>query len=60
MNHSGTNSVKPPGTFLKLTDHAHVLGELVGLLDVAEHDGGGRADALGVRGLDDLHPTRHR
>src|SRR4051812_35819142 len=44
------------GTLLERADHAHVLGELPGLLDVAEHDSGGGAQPGRVRGLDDLHP----
>ena len=45
------------GPLLQLAHHAHVLGQLPRLLDVAEHDGRGRAQAGAVRGLDDLAPS---
>ena len=48
------------GALLQLADHAHVLGELPGLLDVAEHHGRRRPQPRAVRGLDDLDPARHR
>ena len=48
------------GALLELAHDTHVLGQLPRLLDVAEHHGHGRADSLGVRGLDDLDPARHR
>ena len=48
------------GALLELAHHAHVLGELPRLLDVAEHHGHGRADPLRMRRLDDLDPPRHR
>ena len=51
---------EPAGALLELAHDPHVLGQLPRLLDVAEHHGHRRAHALGVRGLDDLDPARHR
>ena len=48
------------GALLKLAHHTHVLGQLPGLLDVAEHHRHGGAHVRGVGGLDDLHPARDR
>ena len=45
---------------LQLADHAHVLGKLPRLLDVSEHHRRRRPQPGAVRGLDDLHPPRHR
>ena len=47
------------GALLQRAHHAHVLGQLPGLLHVAEHHRDGGAQADGVRGLDHLHPARH-
>ena len=50
----------PPGALLKLAHDPHVLRQLPGLLDVAEHHRRGRAQARPVGGLDDLHPASER
>ena len=50
----------PAGALLQRAHHAHVLGQLPRLLDVAEHHRRRRAQAGGVAGLDDLHPARDR
>ena len=49
-----------PGSLLQLTHDPHVPGQLPRLLDVSEHHGRGGPQARAVRGLDDLHPARHR
>ena len=48
------------GALLQRAHDAHVLGQLPRLLDVAEHHGHRRRDALGVARLDHLDPAGDR
>ena len=55
---SGTNSVKPPVSLLQGAHAQEVPRPVPVAVDVAEHDGGGAAQAHRVRRLHHLEPLR--
>ena len=55
-NGSGTNSVKPPVRACSVADAQQMARPVHRPVDVAEHDGRGRAQADRVRGLHDVEP----